>query len=60
MAIFKSKIGNFINKIIRKIFFREMSIEEYNKINNIEYNKDSKSPDKNLQGGGVACGYKRY
>ena len=40
MSILISKIGNFIHNIRRKIFFKEMTVEEYNKINNIEYNKE--------------------
>ena len=51
MAI-STKIGNFIHKIRRKIFFREITVEEYNKINNIDYNMESKTTgDNNLSGG---------
>jgi len=51
MAI-STKIGNFIHKIRRKIFFREITVEEYNKINNIDYNMESKTTgDNHLSGG---------
>ena len=52
MVFIKSKIGNFIHIIKRKIFFREMTVEEYNKINDIEYNKDSVNPDDIHKSGG--------
>jgi hypothetical protein len=51
MAI-STKIGNFIHKIRRKIFFKETTVEEYNRINNIEYNQDSKAIGDNHLGGG--------
>ena len=44
MAIYESKIGNYISKIIRKIFFKDITVEEYNQVNNIKYNKDSVNP----------------
>ena len=45
MVSFKSKLRNFISNIKRKIFYKEMTIEEFNKINNIGYNKDIVNPD---------------
>jgi len=52
MAVLKSKIINFFHEIRRKIFFKEITVEEYNKINNIGYNKDSKTTgDDHLSGG---------
>jgi hypothetical protein len=47
-----SKIGNFILKIRRKIFFREITVEEYNKIYNIYYNKESVNPNSIHKSGG--------
>jgi len=51
MAI-STNIRNFFHNIRRKLFFKETTVEEYNRINNIEYNKDSKSIGDNHLGSG--------
>ena len=58
MSILISKIGNFMHYIRRKIFFKEITVEEYNKINNINYNKDSVNPD-NFHKSGGKCYFHR-
>jgi len=53
MVIIISKIRNFIHKIRRKIFFKEMTVEEYNRVYNINFNKDSVDPDDIHKSGGM-------
>ena len=57
MAI-STKIRNLFHNIRRNIFFKETTVEEYNRINNIEYNQDSKSIGDNHLGGGK-CFFQR-
>ena len=53
MSVLITKISKVFHEIRRKLFFKEITVEEYNKINKIEYNKDSKSTgDEHLGGGG--------
>ena len=58
MSILISKIGNFMHKIKKKIFFKEITVKEYNKINNINYNKDSVNLD-NIHKSGGKCYFHR-